>query len=250
MHSLPLFHRIAGQAVIVLGEGAVAEARRRLVERAGGEAVGEDAAARLGFVAFGDGRDDEAAARLRERGVLLNVADRPDLCDFTLPSVLERGPLLVAVSSGGVSAGLTKALRLRLETLIPEATGRLAAAFGAARAAIKARWPDPAERRRALDAAVAEGGPLDLLEEHDVGAVDAWLAQASAGAASVHAFTLASDDPDDLTLRQARLLGSADVVRHDPRIPAAILTRARADAQRCALDDPRPDTGLVVILRR
>jgi uroporphyrin-III C-methyltransferase / precorrin-2 dehydrogenase / sirohydrochlorin ferrochelatase len=51
-------------------------------------------------------------------------------------------------------------------------------------------------------------------------------------------------------LRQARLLGSADVVRHDPRIPAAILARARADAQRCALDDPRPDTGLVVILRR
>jgi uroporphyrin-III C-methyltransferase / precorrin-2 dehydrogenase / sirohydrochlorin ferrochelatase len=127
MHSLPLFHRIARQAVVVLGEGAVAEARRRLVERAGGEAVGEDAAARLGFVAFGDGRDDEAAARLRERGVLLNVADRPDLCDFTLPSVLERGPLLVAVSSGGASAGLTKALRLRLETLIPEATGRKAA---------------------------------------------------------------------------------------------------------------------------
>ena len=250
MHSLPLFHRIAGRAVIVLGEGPVAEARSRLVERAGGVVAGEDAEARLGFVAFGDARDDEVAARLKSRGVLVNVADRPELCDFTLPSVLERGPMLVAVSSGGVSAGLTKALRLRLETLLPAALGRLAEAFGAARARIKARWPDPAERRRVLDAAVREGGPLDLFAEHDSTAVDAWLGGAESGPSGPHEFALASNDPDELTLRQARLLGSADVVRHDPGVPSAILARARADAERRALDDPREDRGLVVILRR
>jgi uroporphyrin-III C-methyltransferase/precorrin-2 dehydrogenase/sirohydrochlorin ferrochelatase len=250
MHSLPLFHRIKGQGVVVLGEGAVAEARRRLVERAGGVVAEVDEDAALGFVAFGDDRDEETGARHKARGVLVNVADRPELCDFTLPSVLERGPLLVAVSSGGLSAGLTKALRLRLETLIPEATGRLDAAFGAARTRIKQRWPDVAERRLALDAAVAAGGPLDLLGDHDPGALDAWLARAAAGPPAVHDFTLTSDDPDDLTLRQARLLGSADVIRHDPRVAAAILSRARADARRKALDDPSPDQGLVVILRR
>ena len=89
MHSLPLFHRIAGQRVIVLGEGAMAQAKRRLVERAGGVVVGEDdRSARLAFVV--DDAPEAAAARLRARGVLVNVADRPELCDFTLPSVLER----------------------------------------------------------------------------------------------------------------------------------------------------------------
>jgi uroporphyrin-III C-methyltransferase/precorrin-2 dehydrogenase/sirohydrochlorin ferrochelatase len=69
-------------------------------------------------------------------------------------------------------------------------------------------------------------------------------------AVAAHDFTLTSDDPDELTFRQARLLGGADVVRHDPRVAAAILARARADAERRTLDDPRPDHGLTVILRR
>ena len=249
MHSLPLFHRIAGQPVIVLGEGAAAEAKRRLVERAGGTVVGEeDPDARLAFVAMAE--PEPIAGRLRARGVLVNVADRPELCDFTLPSVLERGPMLIAVSSGGASAGLTKALRLRLEALIPESVGRLAEALGAAREMIKARWPDPDQRRLALDGVVGEGGALDLLGDHDEQAVPRWLNGAESAAAGVHEFALASDDPDDLTLRQARLLGSADIVRHDSRVAAPILVRARADAERRALDDPRPDQGLLVILRR
>lgn len=249
MHSLPLFHQIAGQPVIIVGDGPSAEAKRRLVERAGGRIVGEDdPEARLAFVAMGE--PEPIAERLRARGILVNVADRPELCDFTLPSVLERGPMLVAVSSGGASAGLTKALRLRLETLLPHATGRLAEALGAARAAIRKRWPDAADRRRALDAALAEGGALDLLAGHDPDAVERWLKGAEPPAIGVHDFTLTSDDPDDLTLRQARLLGGADIVRHDPNIAEAILIRARADAERRALDDPRPDSGIVVTLRR
>ena len=249
MHSLPLFHRISGQAVIVIGDGPAAEAKRRLVERAGGRVVGEDdRQARLAFVVMG--APEAAAERLRERGVLVNVADRPELCDFTLPSVLERGPMLVAVSSGGASAGLTKALRLRLERLIPETLGRLAEALGAARERIKARWPDPDERRRVLDAAVGEGGALDLMADHAPNALDRWLDGAEIPPGQVHAFALTSDDPDELTLRQARLLGTADVVRHDPRVAEAILVRARTDAERRALDDPRPDCGVVVILQR
>jgi len=251
MQALPLFHRVAGEAVIVLGEGAVADARRRLVERAGGIVVGDDdRTARLGFVVLDD--PEAAAGRLRARGVLVNVADRPELCDFTVPSILDRDPVLVAVGTGGVSAGLAKHLRLRLETLVPAGLGKLAEALHAARDALRARWPDPADRRRALDQALAKHGTLDPLAEGGGQDYAQRLAdiEAPPPAATVE-LTIASDDPDELTLRQARLLGSADCIVFEPDIAPAILDRARADAVRLSLpnDRPLPD-GLVLILRR
>ena len=91
MHSLPLFHRIAGERVAIVGDGEMADAKRGLVERAGGVCCGEgDAdAARLAFVALEDRTEAEAMARrLKARGLLVNVADRPELCDFTLPSAV------------------------------------------------------------------------------------------------------------------------------------------------------------------
>lgn len=251
MHSLPLFHRISGRPVIVAGEGDMGEAKARLVERAGGLVVGPDnPEARLAFVAMAE--PDELAARLKARGLLVNVADRPDLCDFTLPSVLERGDVLVAVSTGGASAGLAKVLRLRLEALLPASLGALATALAGARGAMRARWADAGERRRALDAALAEGGPLDPLAPHDEGAVASWLAGGAAGQGGLAEFTLASDDPDDLTLRQARWLASADRVFYSPGVPAAVLTRARADAVQRELgsEPPAPADGLTVIIRR
>ena len=250
MHSLPLFHRISGQPVIVLGKGAMAEAKARLVERAGGRVVDEDNGdARLAFVTLED--PEEAASRLRARGVLVNVADRPELCDFTLPSVLERGPVLVAVSTGGASAGLAKALRLRLETLLPASLGALAEALAVARGTIRARWPDSAARRGAIDAALAEAGALDPLLAHDNGAIERWLGERGEASTKATAeIALRSDDPDELTLREARLLGTADVIRHAADVAPAILIRARADAERRALDDIRSDYGLTVILKR
>jgi uroporphyrin-III C-methyltransferase/precorrin-2 dehydrogenase/sirohydrochlorin ferrochelatase len=252
MHSLALFHRIAGQPVSELGKGDVAAAKARLIERAGGVVVREEtAAAALAFVALD--QPEAVVARLRARGVLVNTADRPDLCDFTLPSVLERGPVLVAVATGGASAGLAKALRLRLEALLPASLGALAEGLANGRARIRARWPDPAERRRAIDTALGQGGVCDVLGDGPADGLEAWLGSEVETAAGVHEFHLASDDPDDLTLRQARLLGSADLVAHDPGIAPAILARARADAARQELG---PDTalarcaGITVILRR
>ena len=157
MRSLPLFHRVTGQPVIVLGEGPAAEAKRRLIERAGG-LVERDAqagiarGARLAFVALDDPAAAEAEAlRLRCAGLLVNVVDRPELCDFTTPSVLDRDPVLVAIGTDGASAGLAKHLRLRLEAMLPANLGKLAEALHAARAALRERWPDAADRRRALD---------------------------------------------------------------------------------------------------
>lgn len=258
MRSLPLFHRIAGQPVIVLGEGALAEPKRRLVERAGGRVLtgmqeGIDEGARLAFIAHDDEKMCEGdAIRLRCAGLLVNVVDRPDLCDFTTPSLLERDPVLIAVGTSGASAGLAKQLRLRLEKLLPSDLGELAEKLSAMRAAIKARFPDMGERRRALDEALGAGGPLDPLAEGGAARIESWLASAADQQASaVHRFTLASDDPEDLTIRQARLLGSADAVIADPAIPAAILDRARADAERLTSpqDGPMPK-GLVVVLQR
>ena len=257
MRSLPLFHRLAGQKVIVLGEGAMAEPKRRLVERAGGEVVGElqegvDMGARLAFVAHDNAAMCEAdAIRLRCAGLLVNVVDRPELCDFTTPSLLERDPVIVAIGTSGASAGLAKQLRLRLEMLLPADLGDLARRLSEMRAAIKARFPRADQRRRALDSALTQGGPLDPLAQGSAGRIDGWLAaDGSARTPTREVFALTSTDPDDLTLRQARMLGTADTILFDPAIPAAILDRARADAMRFALPyNGNEPTGLVVELR-
>lgn len=255
LHSLPLFHRIAGEPVVVVGAGAMAAAKRRLIERAGGLCCGEDEAegARLAFVALEDPAGAEAsAARLKARGLMVNVADRPELCDFTLPSVLERGAVLVAVSTGGASAGLAKHLRLRLEALLPPTLGALAAGLAKARAAMRRQWADPAARREALDRALAEGGPLDPLNADAAGRVEAWLADPDAlPSPGLVEITLTSGDPDDLTLKQARLLGMADVIVHGDDIPPAILARARADAVRVPHSTLAiAESGLTVVLKR
>jgi uroporphyrin-III C-methyltransferase / precorrin-2 dehydrogenase / sirohydrochlorin ferrochelatase len=252
MHSLPLFHRLTGQKVILLAEGEAGEAKRRLLLRAGAVIVGpDDPTARLAFIALE--APEEPARELRGRGLLLNVTDKPDLCDFTVPSLLERGPVLVAVGTGGVSAGLAKALRLRLEGLLPAALGPLAEALGAARAALRARWPDGGERRRALDAALTQGGLLDPLGQGGRAAVAAWLEQSGTAAPLTCEFTVHSDDPDDLTLRQARWLGQADVVAYEPGVALEILNRARADAARVEVVKgvPAPSaSGSVITIRR
>lgn len=256
MRSLPLFHRIAGTPVIVLGEGGMAEPKRRLVERAGGEVIadlqeGIDKGARLAFIAHDDQAMCESdAIRARCAGLLVNVVDRPDLCDFTTPSLLERDPVLIAIGTSGASAGLAKQLRLRLEGLLPADLGELASRLSQWRGRIKDKWPLMADRRQALDNALTSGGPLDPLQEGSAEKVEGWLAgdaqQAASGRVEI---TLSSFDPEDLTLRQARLLGSADAVLHDPAVPAAILDRSRADAMRFPLPfEGREPGGLVVVI--
>ena len=256
--ALPLFHAVAGTPVIVVGEGDGEAggdgyaARRRLVERAGGIPVGaDDPVARIAFIAMAE--PEGIAADLRARGVLVNVMDRPDLCDFTVPSLLERGAVQIAVGTGGVSAGLAKALRLRLETLLPPGLGALAQALGAARGALRQRLPDAASRRRALDAALAQGGLLDPLDPGSPDRVGAWLAGTADSSSETVTVTLRSADPDDLTLGEARLLGSADRVIHDAGVPSAIMARLRADAVRCEVGTAPAEglsgAGLTVILR-
>jgi len=254
IRSLPLLDRIAGTRVVVIGTGEMGEAKARLVERAGGIPCGEPEAhhAKLAFIALEDGKAAEVlATRLRSKGLLVNVADRPDLCDFTTPSIIDRDPVLIAIGTSGASAGLAKQVRLRLERLLPPGLGALAARLEAMRGAIRARYPAGPERRRALDSALGEGGMLDPLDDGSAGRVDEWLAGKDAPAPGRRVeITLTSADPEDLTLRQCRLLGTADAVLHDVDVPAAILDRARADALRRELPfaGELPE-GLTIILR-
>ncbi len=249
--ALPLFHRIADTDVVVVGDDEAAAAKRRLVERAGGRIAGPAAlSARLAFVSGDDA--EKIAAGLRARGLLVNVVDRPELCDFTVPSILDRAPVLIAIGTAGASAGLAKALRLRLETLLPARLGALAEALAGARGKMRARFPDAGQRRRALDAALGAGGVLDPLVEGSDAQVAEWLAGSGEAGVQTAEFHLNSPDPEELTLRCARLLGSADVVAHEPGIAGAILDRARADAVRIALaaGAPAPPArGLTVVLR-
>ena len=258
--SLPLFHQIAGSQVLVLGDGGAAEPKRRLVERAGGVIVDDlaraiDEGVRLAFIAYDDAQACEVAAiNARCAGMLVNVVDRPELCDFTTPSILDRDPLLVAIGTGGASAGLAKHVRLRLERVLPATLGLLAKALETARPALRARFPEGADRRRAVDAALREGGALDPFDSAAHERVAAWVAdEAGARAGGLAEITLASADPEDLTLRQARLLGEADVLLIDGPVPPAILARARADAARQAWDGSASaeagGAGLTLLLR-
>lgn len=251
MHSLPVFVRLSGRPVILLGDGEAAAAKRRLLERAGARITGDETAeAALAVVALDGEGADAAAKRLKARGLLVNVVDRPDLCDFTTPAIVDRDPVLIAIATGGASAGLAKALRQRLEALLPPWLGGIATFLADGRAALRRRWPDKDDRRRAIDALLAEGGMLDPLGAAAPRFPDIAVLAGAALPGRVETVRIANADPDDLTLRAARLLGSADAVWHAGDVPEAILARARADAARhvAPAPPPAPASGLALWL--
>ncbi|WP_010161290.1 precorrin-2 dehydrogenase/sirohydrochlorin ferrochelatase family protein [Sphingomonas sp. PAMC 26617] len=248
LHSLPLFVRLAGRPVMLLGEGEPADAKRRLLERAGAVIVGEAATASLAIVAIEDDAEARGAIdRLTARGVLVNAVDRPDDCDFTLPAIIDRSPVLIAIGTGGASAGLAAALRQRLEAMLPATLGPLADRLNAMRGAIRLVLPALDDRRRALGRAFAQGGALDPLTAAPE-AVPGWLANATASPDRLVTIRLTSDDPDDLTLGQARALALADRIYAPAATPPAILDRSRADAVRIVSERPpvEGEAGLTI----
>jgi uroporphyrin-III C-methyltransferase / precorrin-2 dehydrogenase / sirohydrochlorin ferrochelatase len=253
MNQLPIFVTLKGRKVILIGGGEAADAKRRLIERAGGICVGDnEPEAVLAFVALDDVNEAKTIATgLKAKGLLVNVVDQPALCDFTTPAIVDRDPVLVAIGTGGASAGLAKALRQRLELLLPAGLGALAGNLQSARDSLREKWPDNAERRKAIDAALSEAGILDPFNDLGDGAVSAWLENpVEAPSDGLVVLKLTALDPDELTLKQARLLGQADQIFHEADVPDAILNRARADAVRHIGSPPDPlPSGLVLHLR-
>jgi uroporphyrin-III C-methyltransferase / precorrin-2 dehydrogenase / sirohydrochlorin ferrochelatase len=253
MDRLPLFIDLRGRSVLLIGDGPAADAKRRLIEGAGGRVVREpEAETRLAFVALNGEAAEAEATRLKACGLLVNAVDRPELCDFLVPAIVDRSPVIVAIGTGGASASLAKSLRERLEALLPATLGRLADAIFASRAKVAAAVPTIKGRRRFWDALMSPGAPLDPLQA--AGDPDAAIAAAlespPAARNSLTTIKLASSDPDDLTLRQLRALSQADTIFHTADVPAAILDRARRDAARisCYSLPPHLPTGASVFV--
>ncbi|OYQ36615.1 hypothetical protein CHU93_00880 [Sandarakinorhabdus cyanobacteriorum] len=251
MDTLPIFLKLAGRRVILIGDGEAAEAKARLIRAAGGRIVAEAEDAALAFIALDDDAEATAhAARLRQRGLLVNVVDRPALSDFLMGAIIDRSPVVLAVSTGGASASLARALRTRLEALLPASLGPLARAILAARDAVSRHHPTPSDRRRLWERALAEGAPLDPFASlpDPAAAVSATITGTSTTTPQIVHIPITSPDPGDLTLNQLNLLARCDTLVMQGPIPTAVVDRARRDATRLdAVPTPLP-AGVTVVL--
>ena len=181
--------------------------------------------------------NQQVAQLAKAQEIPVNVVDRPEDCTFILPSVIDRDPVVVAVSTTRASPALARLLRIRLESLIPAGYGRLAAFCARYRDAVKRRLPDVQTRRRLWDR-VLQGGVAERvfsghLEEADAAMErELALAQESRGMGEVYLVGSGPGDPDLLTFRALRLMQQADVVIYDRLVAQPILDLVRRDAKR------------------
>ncbi len=247
MKHLPLFFDLVGRRVVVVGQGPAADRRAELARSAGAEVkryavetvqVSDFRRAAAAFIATGDEGSDAKVQRIaKAASVPVNVADRPALCDFILPAIVDRDGVVVAISTGGASPTLASVLRGRIEAALPERIGALARLAATFRAQVNALIVDPA-RRRGFWRRLVEGPAARLaLAGDDAGARRLALGELDAArrvmkpVGIAHIVGAGPGDPDLLTLRAAQLLQEADVILHDDLVPPAILARARRDAE-------------------
>ncbi len=249
MKHLPLFFDLAGRRVVVVGQGPAADHRAELARSAGGAVFQLDTAsaadlkgAAAVFVATGNlDSDTDARRAAKAAGVPVNVADRPGLSDFILPAIIDRGEVVVAVSTGGASPSLATLLRARIEGLLPERIGALARLAQTFRAQAKALIVDPARRRDFWRRLVDGPAARLVLAGDDAAARRAALAELNDARRALepvgiaHIVGAGPGDPDLLTLRAAQLLQEADAILHDELVPQAILNRARREAELVAV---------------
>jgi len=179
-----------------------------------------------------------AANEAHRRNLPVNVVDDFSACSFIMPSIIDRSPIVVAVSTGGVSPVLARLLRTRLEAAVPSGFGRLAQWAGRFRHTVMERILDPRERRifweRILQGHIAElllsgreteadAAFSEALDERDTAANDA---------GEVYLVGAGPGDPDLLTVRALRLMQQADIVVHDRLVSESIVELTRRDATR------------------
>ncbi len=269
MDLLPVFQDVKGRSVLVVGGGTAAARKAELVSRAGASVTviapelgddmarlaaerglahrsGEVSAADLEGCALAFAASEDKALNERVHalavaaGVPINVVDRPELCQFIMPAILDRDGVVVAVSSGGDAPLLTRMMKARFETLVPAAYGRLARFGGAWRDRVKAAIADGDLRRRFWEK-VFEGPVAELVfsgrESEAAHAMEAQLEDAGRAASrgavgEVWLVGAGPGDPDLLTFRALRLMQQAEVVLYDRLIGDGILNLVRRDAER------------------
>lgn len=168
-------------------------------------------------------------------GRLVNVVDDPELGNTHFPSLVRRGALTVAVSTGGAAPVLARLVRSRIDAQLSQSLGALVALAARWRTRVQGRLPAVGSRRRLWERVLDTGSPvLRALETHDAAGAEAAMADALAGAVTpgghVSLVGAGPGDPSLLTLRAQRALQEADVILHDRLVNPAILAFARRDA--------------------
>ena len=267
MDQLPIWLGLKGRPVKVAGTGTAASAKARLAVQAGAAVtlfspvLEEDAAelvssgavrfearnfcpddaddAALMFSATGSESEDRIVAEAaKAAGVPVNVVDRPTLSTFLMPAIVDRGPVVVGISTGGASPALAVRVRAKIEAVLPHRLEALARFAGSFRDAVRARVPAPAERirfwNRVLGGAVARA----VLAGRDGEARAGMLRLLNASSADaftkgvVYLVGSGPGDPELVTLRALRLIQEADVLVYDRLVDDAVLDYARRDAER------------------
>jgi len=250
MDSFPAFFPLAGRKVVLAGTGPAAEAKARLLEGSPAEVVRLTGAAAfradayegavLAFVASEDEAFARAAAKAaREAHVPVNVADRPELCDFTTPAVIDRGEVVAAIGTGGASPMLATLLRHDIEARVPEGAGRIAALLRMMQDEVRAAIPELSARRAFLRAALV-GPAARAAQEGDMEAARTKLREALATGAPEQGLVrvVAGSGPAErLTLAALRALAAADILVPDARVDDEVLALARREAERLAIAD-------------
>lgn len=274
MDFLPLFHKLQGGRVLVVGGGEIALRKARLLADAGaalrvvapqvdsqlaalaqegggevlvrGYQVGDLEGCRLVIAATDDPTlNAQVSADAQGRCLPVNVVDAPALCTVIFPAIVDRSPLVVAVSSGGDAPVLARLIRARLEAWIPAAYGELAGLAARFRDRVKALYPDVNQRRGFWEEVFQ--GPIAERQLAGQGSEAERLLQAKVDGAAVqqggevYLVGAGPGDPDLLTFRALRLMQQADVVLYDRLVAPAIIEMCRRDAERIYVGKRRAD---------
>lgn len=263
MDFLPLFHKLQGRVVLVVGGGEVALRKARLLSDAGAqlrvvapeirgdlrELAGEGATSLRGYESADlqgvalviAATDDEPlnariSAEAQALGIPVNVVDAPALCSVIFPAIVDRSPLIVAVTSGGDAPVLARLIRAKIETWIPATYGQLAVLAKRFRERVKQLFPD-VQQRRVFWEDVFQGQIAESVFAGKLGEGERLLEAKIAGAApralgEVYLVGAGPGDPDLLTFRALRLMQQADVVLYDRLVAPAIIELCRRDAER------------------
>lgn len=248
MRYLPVFLDVQGKRALVLGRGEVGERKAEALRRAGAEVVFADRFAPellddvvLAIGADASGAELEALSTAAiARALPVNVVDRPWLCSYITPAVVDRDPLIVAVGSAGEAPVLARLIRGRIEAMLPPRLARLAAMLGQLSGALRERFPTPGPRRRVIERILA-GRAADLVMAGDDQAGLAEMhREIEAGTATppglVYLVYAGPGAADLVTMRAHRLLGEADVIVYDSSVTPEVIDLARRDADRVMVE--------------
>lgn len=265
MEHLPIFCQLRGRTCLLVGGGAVAERKARLLLEAGADLIVNARQFSPQFIAWSEHKmltlvqgdfavtlldscwlviaatDDDVVNQhvsdaADERRIFCNVVDAPKQASFIMPSIIDRSPLMVAISSGGTSPVLARLLREKLEAILPLHLGKIAAYAGTLRARVKETFSTMAERRMFWEKFFANDRLAQSLANEDKQAADqettALFTTPLDNRGEVVLVGAGPGDAGLLTLKGLQQIQQADVVVYDRLVSADIMNLVRRDADR------------------